>query len=261
MNGVISIGTLQMALAYVYVLVLMAIVKKRGIGGEREILWSSFRMTVQLVAVGYVLGFMFTSPHPLATVSVYALMQVFAVHTILGRLRFRPGRQLKKVIAGSLVVGTTVSTAYFLLAVIGLKPWFDPRYFIPVAGMIVGNSMTGVAVGIERLHSSIKNRRDLIETALMLGAPPELAARDAANEAFWAAVLPTINSMLGMGIVFLPGMMTGQILAGVSPLTAIEYQIAVMLAILGGVTAALYLLVDAGTRTYFNRRCQLDLAD
>jgi putative ABC transport system permease protein len=91
----------------------------------------------------------------------------------------------------------------------------------------------------------------------MLGATPQMAVREVVNDAFSAAVIPTINSMLGMGIVFLPGMMTGQILAGASPLTAIEYQLAIMMGILGSVSLTVYLLVRQGYRSFFNERAQL----
>lgn len=93
----------------------------------------------------------------------------------------------------------------------------------------------------------------------MLGATPKMASRDIVNQAFDAAMLPTINSMVTMGIVFLPGMMTGQILSGISPLVAVEYQIAIMLGIVGSVSLSVILFVQLGYRTYFNHRSRLNL--
>ena len=156
---------------------------------------------------------------------------------------------------------TTISIFYFLLIVINLQPWFKPQYFIPLSGMLIGNSMTGIALGVEGLINGIKDNKQMIENALMLGAHPIHASREISNRAFYNAILPTLNSMLGMGIVFLPGMMTGQILAGTAPLTAIRYQIAIMMGILGSVTLTVFLMVNLGTKSFFNDRAQIEFEE
>jgi putative ABC transport system permease protein len=107
----------------------------------------------------------------------------------------------------------------------------------------------------------MKTKKQQIEGALMLGATPREATQGIVKDVFTSAIMPTINSMVGMGIIFLPGMMTGQILAGLSPLVAIEYQIAIMLAILGSVSITLYSLTRFGYPTYFNQWDQLEEAD
>ncbi len=165
--------------------------------------------------------------------------------------------QLKKIVAFAMILGTGASMLYFLLLIIGLDPWYDPQYFIPISGMLIGNSMTGISLGVERLIEGMRENKAEVRLALMLGATPKQASQRIVNSAFNAAILPTINSMMGMGIIFLPGMMTGQILSGVAPLTAIEYQIAIMLGILGSVTLTVILLVYGGYRTFFNQRAQL----
>lgn len=106
---------------------------------------------------------------------------------------------------------------------------------IPIAGMIVGNSMTGIALGVNALIEGMHGQKDKLEAALMLVATPKVAARTIVNQSFDSAMLSTINSMVGMGIVLLPGMMTGQILSRTSPIVAVEYQIAIMLGIVGSV--------------------------
>ncbi|GGK32274.1 hypothetical protein GCM10010965_26480 [Caldalkalibacillus thermarum] len=103
----------------------------------------------------------------------------------------------------------------------------------------------------------MKSEQQRIEAALMLGATPQLATDPIVKHAFHSAILPTINSMVGMGIVFLPGMMTGQILAGASPLTAVQYQIAIMLGVTGSVALTVILFVQMGYKTFFNARVQL----
>ena len=134
-----------------------------------------------------------------------------------------------------------------------------PKYFIPISGMLIGNSMTGISLGAQGLITGVNDNKERIENSLMLGATPEEATKDIQNRSFYNAVLPTINSMIGMGIIFLPGMMTGQILAGSAPLTAIKYQIAIMMGILGSVTLTVYLMVNWGMKSFFNERAQINI--
>jgi putative ABC transport system permease protein len=122
--------------------------------------------------------------------------------------------------------------------------------------MIIGNSMTGITLGVKNLVEGIQREKQQIEGALMLGAKPEAATKAVVNSAFDSAILPTINNLVGMGIVFLPGMMTGQILAGISPLIAIEYQIAVLLGITGSVALTVMIFTHFGYRTFFNEKAQ-----
>lgn len=257
MNGVIDLQLWQIAAAYIFVVILFLIVRARGISREREILISTTQMTVQLVLTGYILVYLFSNINPFYTIMVIAIMEIFAVYNIFRRIKTKLSASLKKIIAISMISGTLSSLTYFLLVVINVSPWYDPRYFIPIAGMFIGNSMTGISLGIEKLVDSMQNQRHLVESALMLGATPKMAAKEIVNKAFDSAILPTINSMVGMGIVFLPGIMTGQILSGASPLTAIEYQIAIMLGILGSVSLTVILFLQLGYKTFFNNQSQL----
>lgn len=154
-------------------------------------------------------------------------------------------------------IGTTSSLVYFLFVVVRVTPWYNSRYFIPIGGMLIGNSMTGISLGINTLLDGMISKREIVETALMLGATPKESCKDIVNHAFDSAILPTINSMVGMGIVFLPGIMTGQILSGTPPTTAISYQIAIMLGILGSVTLSVILFLLLGYKTFFNEENQL----
>jgi len=159
-----------------------------------------------------------------------------------------------------MLAGTLSGLVYFILVVLQISPWYEPRYIIPIAGMLIGNSMTGISLGVNRLVDGMKNQKQLVETSLMLGATPQLASKNIVDDTFDAAILPTINSMVGMGIVFLPGMMTGQILTGLSPLLAIKYQIAIMLGIVGCVSLSVFLFVQLGYKTFFNKYAQLENA-
>lgn len=256
-DGALQLGFWQMAASYIFILVLLFIVRLRGIDREKEIILSTFRMSIQLVFVGYLLVYVFEHPNVWITLGIWALMLSFAIFNIFQRVKLPMSKSLKQVAAISMVVGTVTSLIYFIVVVIGLFPWYDPRYFIPIAGMLIGNSMTGISLGIRSLVEAMDKQRGQVEGALMLGACPAAAVKSIANSAFDSAILPTINSMMGMGIVFLPGMMTGQILSGESPVTAIQYQIAIMLGIVGAVALTVIVFLHLGTRTFFNQRAQL----
>lgn len=257
MNNVIQLQIYQVISAYIFIVLLLAIVKIKGIKRENEIIISTIRMTLQLILTGYILVYLFENPHFLLTLIVILFMEIFSIVNIFKRVKYKLSRNIKNVIAFSMITGTLISLFYFLLIVVRVTPWYEPRYFIPIAGMIIGNSMTGIALGTNSLIENMKSQRNLIENALMLGGTPKASTKTIVNNAFDAAILPTINSMVGMGIVFLPGMMTGQILSGVSPLTAIQYQIAIMLGILGSVALSVILFVQLGYRTFFNDNQQL----
>src|SRR5699024_11242809 len=134
-----------------------------------------------------------------------------------------------KMIALAMFVGLGLSIAFFMLIILDLDPWYEPRYFIPIGGMIIGKTMTGISLGVNNLLIGMKEQRNKVEGALMLGATPKEASKQVINQAFDSAMLTTINAMVGMGIVFLPGMMVGQIISGTSPLVDFQYQIAVSL--------------------------------
>jgi len=261
MNGVINLGIYQMISVYVFVVVLLIIVRKRGISREKEILISSVRMTIQLIITGYVLVYLFNNSNPFYTLIILLAMEVFSIYNIFKRSKLNLSKNLKKIISFSMVIGTLTSLFYFLFVVVRISPWYNPQYFIPIAGMLIGNSMTGITLGVNRLVDGMTSKRQLVEAALILGATPKVASKEIVNDAFDAAILPTINSMVGMGIVFLPGMMTGQILSGTSPTTAIEYQIAIMLGILGSVALTVIMFVQLGYKTFFNKENQLIVED
>lgn len=253
----VDISFLQLLTAYVFILILLVLVRWRKIPREKEIMIATFRMTIQLVLVGYLLMYVFKHMNIYYTVIIIVIMEVFAIHNIFERVKTSISASLKKAIAWSMITGTLVSLIYFDFVVVHFAPWYNPRYFIPIGGMIIGNAMTGITLGVSTLLEGMKSRRHLVEAALMLGSTPYEAAKGIINHAFDSAILPTINNMVGMGIIFLPGMMTGVILSGSSPLTAIKYQIAIMLGITGSVSISVILFLYIGYRSFFNSRAQL----
>ncbi len=257
MKGIIDLSIGQMAWAYVFALLVLVLIRYRGINREREILVSCLRMTLQLILVGYILVYILDNPNPIITVGIIVVMEIFAIYTVFNRFSGQLSPRLQQVVVLAMSVGTLSCIFYFLLVVVRMSPWYNPQYFVPIGGMIIGNSMTGISLGIKSLLDGMSMQRNLVEEALILGATPQTATGSIVNSSFDAAIMPTINSMLGMGIVFLPGMMTGQILSGTSPTTAITYQIAIMLCILGAVAISVMLMLHLGSRTFFNQESQL----
>lgn len=257
MDGIIDIPVLQLAFAFVYAIAVILIVRWMGIPREMQVITASLRMTIQLIVAGYVLVYLFDYRTLWLVLLVLLVMETFAIYNAIRRTNIELSPALKRIVAIAIPAGTLVSLVFFLVVVVGGESWTDPRYVVPLAGMIIGNAMTGVSLGANRLVDGIRSRRATVETALMLGATPRMATREIVRNAFDAALLPTVNAMVGIGIVALPGMMTGQILAGASPLIAIKYQIAIMLAIMGSVSFSVLIFVEWGYRTFFNAEAQL----
>lgn len=257
MDNTVDLSLWQLAAASVYVLVTLVLVRWLRLPRERQILSATLRMTVQLFIAGYLLTWVFDRPHFLTIVAILLVMLLFAVVNSIRRINEHVPVPLRKVMAVSIVLGAVSSLAFFLLVIVQNGSWQEPRYVIPIAGMIVGNSMTGVALGASRLIQGMDDQRPTIEAALMLGATPRISSRRVVQQAFDAAILPTVNTMVGVGIVSLPGMMTGQILAGQDPNVAIRYQIAIMVSIMAAVALSVVILVEWGHRTFFTSAAQL----
>lgn len=252
-NTVMDLSILQLSLAYIFVFIMLIIFKSRGIKREKQILIASTRMTIQLTIMGYILMFVFSNPSWWLTSLMIVIMISFAIYNAIKRVKIKMSKELKVIIAFSIAFGALLTATFFIVIVLSVRPWFNPQYFIPISGMIVGNSMTGIALGANKLCSDFEEKRVEIENSLMLGASPVTATRGIVNNSFDTAILPTMNNMLTMGIVSLPGMMTGQILSGTFPLTAIKYQIGILLAILGSTAVATVLFVTLGYRTFFTK--------
>lgn len=252
-NTVMNLSILRLSIAYVFVFIMLIIFKSRGIKRERQIIIASTRMTIQLVIMGYILMFVFNNPSWWLTSIMIVVMISFAIYNSIKRVKYNMSYELKKIIAFAMTFGALLTATFFIIIILGVQPWFNPQYFIPISGMIIGNSMTGIALGANKLCSSIEEKRIEIENSLMLGATPAAATKEIVNNSFDTAILPTMNNMLTMGIVSLPGMMTGQILSGTFPITAIKYQIGIMLAILGSTAVSTVIFVSLGYRTFFTK--------
>ena len=225
-TSVSVISNLSLALAFLPALIVIAIMYYWRAGGGTAI-YATLRMLVQLLLIGYVLVYIFDADHWGVIVAVLIVM-LFAASWIAVRTVASPSSRtyLNAFIAVS-VSGVPI-LALVTQAVIGVEPWFMPRYVVPLAGMIFSGAMTAISIAAERLAAELNTGRSW-----------EQARRIAFN----TAMIPIINSLFAVGLVSLPGMMTGQVLSGVSPLIAAKYQIIVMTMLFGatGIAAAIYL--------------------
>ena len=239
-------------LVTVYSLLLMSIGLAHLLkaGQSKDLFWSGLRMFIQLLVVGYVLHLIFALETPLPVLLILIVMIGFAVQTIGARVKTKMPH-FYRVVGTAILFGCGGMTFFFCSLVIGLEPWYDPRYLIPLAGMIIGNSMTGASLAVERLASEFRERHEEIETGLCLGGSIQAVSETAVSSAFRAALIPSVNAMAAMGLVFLPGMMTGQILSGTEPLIAVKYQIAIMCVITGSVSLTTFFILKLGYRAYF----------
>ena len=232
-TSVLEITLPGLALAFVPVLLVLVILWRWSLGA-RDASWALARMLLQLVLIGYVLNFLFSAEQSWLVVLVLAVMLIaasaIAVRPVQARDRGTYGRALAAILLGGVPVLALVTQV-----VVQVDPWYDPRYVIPLAGMIFASAMNCVSLAAERFASA---------------AGRGAAMQAAREEALQAALIPVINSLLAVGLVSLPGMMTGQILSGVEPLVAARYQIVVMAMLFSasGIAAACYLWL-AGRET------------
>lgn len=232
-NSVSAISNLSLALAFLPALIVIAVMYYWRAGGGTAV-YATLRMLVQLLLIGYVLIYIFDADHWGIIAGVLFVMLV-AASWIAVRTVAYPGPRTYLVAFIAVSVSGVPILALVTQAVIDVEPWFKPRYVVPLAGMIFSGSMTAISIAAERLGSELESGRSWA---------------DARRKAFDAAMIPIMNSLFAVGLVSLPGMMTGQVLSGISPLIAAKYQIMVMTMLFGaaGIAAALYLVFETKGR-------------
>lgn len=216
----------NLSVAFVPAAIGLAICFRWSINAKRASI-SVARMLVQLMLIGYVLTYIFGTDNVWLVVAILFIMIVASGLIAVGSFR-QHGLRVLVVVLLSIVAGGLTTLMLVTIGVLRLDPWYSPRFMIPLAGMIFANCMTTISLAGERLGAELEHQGDFVS---------------ARSVAFNAALIPNINSMMAVGLVSLPGMMTGQILSGVSPLIAVRYQIMVMCMIFGAaaISAATYL--------------------
>ncbi|ROR34410.1 ABC transporter permease [Inmirania thermothiophila] len=258
----IPLSPLDLALAAALVLALAGLSAALGLGIGRGLLTAAARAALQLALVGLVLKALFAARHPALVAAVAAFMLAVAGREVLARqqVRLRGGWGLAASTL-PIALSTFAVTVLALAVIIAPEPWYAPRYAVPLLGMLLGNAMNGVAIGLDRLHQGIRREAAVIEQRLALGEPWAEAVGGLRRESVRAGMIPIINAMAAAGVVSLPGMMTGQILAGAPPLEAVRYQLLILLLIaaasglgtLGAVWIATRRLTDGRERLRLDR--------
>jgi len=252
----LDVVRLLWALGLIAVAIGLASWERLGVQGTLAI--ATLRTVVQLFLVGYFLAVVFAWRNPWAVLAVLLVMLTIAAMVARNRISKTLPRLLP-LLWSSLLATTALTLSYTSLVVIQPQTWYEPRYVIPLAGIILGNAMTAAAIAGDRLVSTLQSSRLEIETHLSLGATPTQAIHRYRREAIKAGLIPTVNSMMVVGIVKLPGIITGQLLSGIDPLNAAIYQMLIMF-MLAFSTLLTGVLVTRGiSRQCFNAAAQLTL--
>lgn len=255
MNSVADITIPHFLLIYLLLIIVLTIMKRCHIGQTKLLFVASLRMTVQLIIAGFVLMYIFENPNPLFTTAYIIAMIAFATHRVISKNQWLNMR-FKLAVFGTMSLSGLAVLAFFLLAIVH-QDFFNPQYAIPVSGMIFGNAMTGLNLALQTFHENMESQRLQIQTLLNFGTKPKQILLPFVNKSLETALLPTLNSMVGMGIISLPGMMTGQILAGTVPTTAILYQISMMIVICTVLCLSVFGALYLGYHTLYNDRAQI----
>jgi len=256
----IQLSIVDLAIAAALVLLLALLSMRLHSAISRQLVVAAVRTAVQLTLIGLVLKVLFANAS-LGWVTLMALVMLL----IAGReVMMRQERRFRgwwgyAVGTGSMFLSSFAVAVFALVVILGDEPWYAPQYAIPLLGMLLGNTMNGISISMDRLTHAAWEQRNVIEARLMLGQRWDAAISDYRRQAIRSGMIPIINAMAAAGIVSLPGMMTGQILAGVAPVEAVKYQILIMFLISAGTGLGTLAAVTIGSRRLFDERQRLCL--
>ena len=250
----------QLALASALILVNIGFSIVLQLGLTRSLLVASTRMVIQLFLVGYILEWLLSQRNPFLIVGMGLIMASIAGFSAVDRTkRYFIGLYWNSLI--SILTSAAIITGFAVSGILKIDPWYTPQYLIPLLGMVLGNALNGICLGVDRFLDNLVNQQEQIELLLTLGATRWEAAQQSFQDAIRTGMMPITNSMMVTGLVSLPGMMTGQILAGANPVEAVRYQIVIMFMIaaavalgtLGIVSLAFFSLFSPEHRLHHDR--------
>lgn len=258
MGELISLSAYDLMLAALLVLALAGLSVRLQLGIGVQLIVAGLRTTAQLLLVGLILKQVFENAELPWILFIMLVMLTVASWEIL----FRQKRKIKNwwgfgVSAFSLFVSSFLITIIALLFIVKTDPWYTPQYAIPLLGMLLGNTMNGIALGMDRLVQTAWQQRTIIEQRLMLGQTAMQAVLEIKHDSMRAGMIPIINAMAAAGIVSLPGMMTGQILAGSEPIEAVKYQILIMFLVTAGTGFGVIAVLHMISKQMFDSRERL----
>lgn len=256
----IRLSALDLGLAASLVLLLAILSFRLSLGVERKLLIAALRSIVQLTLLGLVLKSLFAQSHPLFIAALALFMLFMAGYEVMARQARRfSGAWGMGVGTLSMFISSFSVTILALNVIIQVDPWYSVQYLIPLLGMLLGNTMSGIAISLDNLTHNAWQQRHQIEARLMLGHDWHNAIEEIRRNALRSGLIPIINAMAAAGVVSLPGMMTGQILAGSPPFEAAKYQILILLLISAGTGFGATAAVWLGSRRLFDERQRLRL--
>ncbi|NVD06312.1 ABC transporter permease [Vibrio sp. JPW-9-11-11] len=230
MDSVIDISWLTLALFFTLLVIPFSISRYYHLALSKEILVSVGRMTVQLMLVGVYLEYLFKLNSLAINILWVLVMTLIGASAITSKAKL-PRTHLMLPVCSGLIIALVPMLAIIVLAVVKPTPLYNAQYLIPLAGMLLGNSMSGNIVALQNFFNAFEERKSEYEAAISLGASPSYATLPFVRDAIALSLAPSLATMTTTGLVTLPGMMTGQILGGASPMVAIKYQIMIMIAI------------------------------
>ncbi len=253
---IIKLDSLDLLWAWGIILLIIVVSRWQKLGLEGQFFIASIRAILQLMFIGYVLEFIFAVNNAIAVIGIILIMITIA--SVVARNRIDKKMEgLLQIIWGALFVSVSLAISYTIILIIQPENWYNPQYLIPMVGMILGNILNSASLSGERLASMIKNNHLEIETHLSLGATAKQAIRQYQLEAVKIGVIPILNSMMIVGLVSIPGMFTGQVLGGNSPLDAASYQILILFMIAFANVVTVCLITEGVYRNFFNAQQQL----
>jgi len=254
----ISLPRLLLSAGLIGVAIILS--RRSRLGLERDLVWGAVRGAAQLIAIGYVLLLLFNHERPEWVLLLLAVMLLAAAATAARRVEHGPPqRVLFPRAMAAIGAGAVVAVVPVFAGVVPLHPWYEARYLVPISGMMLSNAMNTVALAFERIFASARTEADQVEALLALGATPRQALERQVRATLRAALLPTINGLLTVGLVALPGMMTGQIVSGIEPEQAVRYQIVILYQLVAVAAVAGFVALAFARRLLFTSRSQLVL--
>ncbi len=258
--SIVVLSPLDLSLAALLVLLLAWLSRMMRLGVGHRLLVGGTRMVLQLLLIGLVLEALFRNVSLVWITLLSLVMLSIAGREVMARQQRRfAGWWGYGVGTLSMFISSFSVTVLALLVIIGNDPWYMPQYAIPLLGMLLGNTMNGVSLGLDRLTTGAWQQQRVIEARLLLGHSAAEAIADIRRESIRTGLINIMNAMAAAGVVSLPGMMTGQILAGTPPIEAVKYQILIMFLIAGGTGLGTLAAVWLGARRLFDERERLRL--
>ena len=256
MNDFISLDTVDLVLCLGLIAIAIVLSLWRRLGLEKQLVYSAGRSLIQLIAIGYILDIVFAIDNWLMVLAILGVM--IAIASIVTRNRIdQKLKGLLPTVILSIFASSAFTLAYMILLIVQPERWYDPQYLIPLGGMLFGNAMNSASLAGDRLLNAIMQNRLEIETHLCLGATARQAISGYQKEAIRTGLIPTLNNMMVIGLVSLPGMFTGQVLGGTNPRDAASYQILILFAIVLTNLIATILVTEGIYKHFFNHKEQL----